>query len=132
MPVRVGFDLVDVDSVLESIEAFGDRYLQRVYSRRELADCFRNGTVDPARLAARLAAKEATFKALQVGEEAVSWAEVEVRLDRAGSVELCLSGRAATLARAAGVSGWSVSLTHECGCAAAVVVAEISAAADER
>jgi holo-[acyl-carrier protein] synthase len=130
MPNRVGIDLVDVDSVRESIEAFGESYLRRVYSACELAYCTQRATVDPERLAACFAAKEATFKALRVGDEAVSWREVEVRRDAAGAVELCLTGRVATLARAAGVSGLSASLTNERGCAAAIVVAEISVAAD--
>src|SRR4051812_21778407 len=38
MRVRVGVDVVDAARVTESIETFGDRYLQRVFTAGELAD----------------------------------------------------------------------------------------------
>ncbi len=63
MPLRVGIDTVEVAAVEAAIAAHGDRYLERVYTPREVADC--NG--DAERLAARFAAKEATFKALRAG-----------------------------------------------------------------
>jgi holo-[acyl-carrier protein] synthase len=125
MPVRVGIDLVAADSVRESIDAHGARYLERVYSANELSDCRTGTAVDPERLAARFAAKEATFKVLRVGDEAVSWRDVEVRRDPSGWVELLLSGVAANLATQAGISDLALSLTHDRGFAAAVVVAEI-------
>ena len=81
--------------------------------------------MDPQRLAARFAAKEAAFKVLRVGDEPVAWTDVEVVRDDTGWVGLSLSGRAATLAEAAGISELALSLTHEQGCAAAVVVAEL-------
>jgi holo-[acyl-carrier protein] synthase len=130
--IRVGLDLVSIETVRDSISAHGRRYLERVYTERELADCRAGAEVDPKRLAARFAAKEAVFKVLRVGDHAVSWTDVEVRRDPAGWVGLSLSGRAATLAEAAGISELALSLTHEQGCAAAVVVAEIREGAIRR
>jgi holo-[acyl-carrier protein] synthase len=121
MPFRVGIDLVAADSII----SHGDRYLERIYSAREVSDCRTATALDPERLAARFAAKEATFKVLRVGDEAVAWRDVEVRRDPAGSVELMLSGHAATLAAEAGIGGLALSLSHEQGLAAAVVVAEM-------
>lgn len=126
VPLRVGIDLVSADAVRESISAHGARYLERVYSEREVADCSTAGAVDPERLAARFAAKEATFKVLRVGDAAVPWRDVEVRRDPSGWVEVLLSGQAAALATAAGISDLALSLSHEQGLAAAVVVAEIA------
>ena len=124
MPVRVGIDLVSVASVEEAIEAHADRYLERVYTGRELDDCRIDGTVDPERLAGRFAAKEAAMKTLRPPEdEAVPWSSIEVRRRASGWVELGLSGPAADLAEQAGIADMSVSLTHERGFAAAVVVA---------
>jgi holo-[acyl-carrier protein] synthase len=130
MSIRVGLDLVSVQTVADSLSAHGERYLGRVYSAGELADCRTGDTVDPQRLAARFAAKEAAFKVLRVGDEAVAWTDVEVVRDSAGWVGLSLSGRAATLAEAAGISELAVSLSHEQGCAAAVVIADIHKPAD--
>ena len=130
MSIRVGLDLVSVQTVAESLSAHGDHYLNRVYSAGEVADCRTGDTVDPGRLAARFAAKEAAFKVLRLGDEAVAWTDVEVVRDRSGWVGLSLSGRAATLAEAAGISELALSVSHEQGCAAAVVVAEVNGASD--
>ncbi|MGZ4169352.1 MAG: 4'-phosphopantetheinyl transferase superfamily protein [Solirubrobacteraceae bacterium] len=130
MSIRVGLDLVSVQTVTESLSAHGDHYLNRVYSAGEVADCRTGDTVDPGRLAARFAAKEAAFKVLRLGDEAVAWTDVEVMRDRTGWVGLSLSGRAATLAEAAGISELALSVSHEQGCAAAVVVAEVNGAPD--
>jgi len=132
MSIRVGLDLVSVQTVADSLSAHGERYLARVYSPGEVADCrtLTGDAVDPQRLAARFAAKEAAFKVLRVGDEAVAWTDVEVVRDGSGSPSLSLSGRAATLAEAAGISELAVSLSHEQGCAAAVVVADTHKPAD--
>ena len=125
MAVRVGIDLVAVAAVRESIDVHADRYLNRIYTDRELGDCRTPEGVDPERLAARFAAKEATLKVLRPDEEAIPWRSIEVRRQPAGWVELELSGRAAALAEQAGVSDLALSLTHEDGFASAVVVAEL-------
>jgi holo-[acyl-carrier protein] synthase len=128
--IRVGLDLVSVQTVADSLNAHGERYLARVYSAGEIADCRTGDSVDPERLAARFAAKEATFKVLRVGDEAVAWTDVEVVRHPSGWVGLSLSGHAATLAEAAGISELALSLSHEHGCAAAIVLADIHTPAD--
>jgi holo-[acyl-carrier protein] synthase len=126
MPLRVGIDLVDTGAVRDSISTHGSRYLERVYSAAEVSDCTTAAAVDPERLAARFAAKEAAFKVLRAGDEAVSWRDVEVRRDPSGFVELLLTGRAARLAARAGIGEMALSLSHEQAFAAAVVVAQTS------
>ena len=130
MALRVGIDLVSVQSVRDSLSAHGARYLERIYSEREVADCRDGETVDPERLAARFAAKEAAIKVLRPGDQAVPWQEIEVRRETSGWVHLALTGRAATLADEAHINDLALSLTHEQGFASAVVIAEIRAAAD--
>jgi holo-[acyl-carrier protein] synthase len=127
MVTQVGIDLVAVDSVAEALRSpHGDRYLARIYTDAEIADCRIATGVDPERLAARFAAKEAAIKVLQIGDDAVSMRDIEVRRDASGRVSLMLHGRAAELAARAGLVDFSVSLTHEGGFAAAVVVADRS------
>jgi holo-[acyl-carrier protein] synthase len=126
MAVRVGIDLVSVDSVEDAISEHADRYLTRIYTDRELDDCRTGDGVDAERLAARFAAKEATLKALRAGEGGIPWKSIGVRREPGGAVELELTGPAATLAANAGVADMSVSLTHEAGYAAAVVVADVT------
>jgi holo-[acyl-carrier protein] synthase len=127
MPIRVGIDLVSVDCVEESIRAHAERYLERVYTERELEDCRTATGVDPERLAARFAAKEATMKVLRPDDEGIPWRAIAVQRDPSGSVDLELSGRAAALAADAGVAELAVSLTHEGAFAAAIVVAQLAA-----
>jgi holo-[acyl-carrier protein] synthase len=123
MHLSVGIDLVSVESVEASIRTHASRYLQRVYTEREVADCGGELAVDPERLAARFAAKEATLKVLRPVDGGVPWRSIEVRRDPAGWVELELSGAAAELAAEHGLDRFVVSLSHEGGLASAVVVA---------
>jgi holo-[acyl-carrier protein] synthase len=126
MPVRVGVDLVSVDSVREAIETHAERYLERIYTERELQDCRTPAGVDPERLAARFAAKEATLKALRPDEVGIPWHTIEVRRHAAGWVDLELSGQAAALAAQIGVTELALSIAHEGGFATAVVIASCS------
>lgn len=126
MSLRVGADLVLVETISNSMSTHGARYLERVYTERELEDCATSDGVDPERLAARFAAKEAAMKVLRPGDRAIPWNSIEVRRDPGGWVELELAGAAAELAAETGVTELSVSLTHEGGFAAAVVVARCS------
>lgn len=125
MGLRTGIDLVSVAAVDESLHRHAERYLRRVYTAREIGDCTAADGVRSDRLAGRFAAKEAAMKVLRVAAgEAVPWTEIEVVRQPGGWVELELHGRAAELAAAAGLGEFAVSLTHENGHAAAVVVAE--------
>jgi holo-[acyl-carrier protein] synthase len=126
MSIRVGIDLVSVDSVRDSLNTHAEHYLRRVYTEREVEDCSTSAGVDPERLAARFAAKEATLKALRPDEEGIPWNTIEVQRHPAGWVELQLSGPAAALAAGAGVTELALSIAHEKGFATAVVIASCS------
>jgi holo-[acyl-carrier protein] synthase len=116
---------VSVDTVAQSIHEGGRRYLERLFTERELADCDDGrGGYDAARLAGRFAAKEAALKALR-SEGGVSWLSIEVIRDPAGWVDLALTGPAADRASETGVVGVALSLSHEDAFAVAVVVAEL-------
>ena len=123
MAVRVGIDLTSVSQVAEAIEEHGDHYLARVYTAAEVADCRGASGIDVARLAARFAVKEAARKVLGIGDGGVGWTEMEL-VRHPASLDLRLTGRAAELAAEAGLRSFAVSVTHEQGMAAAVVVAE--------
>jgi holo-[acyl-carrier protein] synthase len=123
MALRVGTDLVLVDTVRESLDRHAEHYLERVYTRREVEDCRSARGLDAERLAARFAAKEATLKVLRPREEGIPWSAIEVRRDPSGWVALELSGPAAALADREGVTELSLSIAHEGDFATAVVVA---------
>jgi holo-[acyl-carrier protein] synthase len=126
MGVRVGIDLVSIDAIEESIRVHSGRYLARVYTTTELADCcLPDGSYDARRLAARIAAKEAVLKVLRVEDEGVPWRAIGVCSDSSGRPSIELTGAAKALARERGVERLDVSLTHSGPFAAAVVVAEV-------
>jgi holo-[acyl-carrier protein] synthase len=123
VPLRVGIDLVKASTVAEALAEHGERYLRRVYTDAEVAQCGGpGGSPDPLRLAARFAAKEAAMKVLRPGDAAVPWPAIEVVRDPAGVPQLTLHGPAAELADDAGLTDFALSLTHEDAYAAAVVV----------
>ena len=121
--VRVGTDLVPVGEVARSVARFGDRYVGRVYTRHEIACCQGPPSVVAAGLAARFAAKEAAIKVLRPADHQPDWRSIEVRRAEGGWCDLRLTDEAARLARAQGIRNWALSMTHEAGMAAAVVVA---------
>jgi holo-[acyl-carrier protein] synthase len=122
----VGIDLVDIDEVQQSIETMGDAYLGRLFTEHERASCTGSARTRAASLAARFAAKEAALKVLAPSGPRPEWRSIEVVRLPHGACRLHLHASAAALADAAGLSGFSVSLTHEAGYAAAVVVATLA------
>ncbi|MGC8873924.1 MAG: holo-ACP synthase [Chloroflexia bacterium] len=118
MELQVGVDLVEIARVEEALRRFGRRFLERIYTPAEQAFC--RGRVPE--LAARFAVKEAAMKALGTGLRGVGWREVEVLPDARGRPLLYLHGRAQARAAELGLTGFSVSLSHERGHAIALVV----------
>jgi len=125
MAIRVGVDLAAIATVAETLEGPNrDRYLARIFTEGEVADCTVSGRVSAERLAARFAAKEATIKLLAT-DEGLSWREIEVCSEASGSVRVVLHGRVSALAADSGIVELALSLSHEDGMAVAVAVAEI-------
>jgi holo-[acyl-carrier protein] synthase len=117
--IACGVDFILVVRIQETVERFGARFLDRVYTPAEQRYCAGR----PPQLAARWAAKEAVAKALGVGIGDVMWREIEVVNDARGAPTVLLHGAAGALARSRGLREWAVSLTHDDGRAVAMVVA---------
>ncbi len=124
MVIGMGTDLIETKRVQESMDRFGERFLQRIFTAGEIAYCQRKKNAAES-FAARFAAKEAGAKALGTGiSRGVSWKEFEVKREPSGKPTLSLSGRAAELAGAMGIRRVEVSLTHSRELAMAVVLVE--------
>lgn len=121
--ISLGLDLVEVSRVRGLLEKGGERFKARVFTEEESAYC--DSCASPAiHYAARFAAKEAVAKALGTGlAEGVVWREIEVRRDESGVPSVALHGAAAGKARALGIRGWRISLTHTAELAGASVAA---------
>jgi holo-[acyl-carrier protein] synthase len=122
--VGIGIDLVDITRVDKLIDAKGERALRRLFTAEEVAYALAR-PLPGQHLAARLAAKEAAFKALAGNSLArgIGWREIEV-VRRDERPTLSFHGRAADRATELGVTTVWVSLTHSATTAGAVVVLE--------
>jgi holo-[acyl-carrier protein] synthase len=125
MIVAIGMDLVEIARIERLLAAKGERALRRLFTDSERA--YALGRPRPVvHLAARVAAKEAAYKALRgtPAARAIGWRELEVMLADDGSPSLLLHGGAARRAAELAVLGVHLSLTHTRASAAAVVVLE--------
>src|SRR5271165_6946306 len=122
MLVGTGIDLTEIPRIRKSIERFGNRFLDRIYTPGEQEYCLRKRNVAES-FAARFAAKEAAAKALGTGISfGVNWLEIEVVREPSGRPSLRFHGRAAEIARRQGVARSNLSLTHTADLAVASVV----------
>lgn len=122
--VRTGCDLQRIEDVEDAIRTFGERYLDRVYTRVEQHAGRVGGA---ASLAARFAAKEAVLKLIGTAD-GVDLRSVEIAQD-AGRPVVRLTDRAAALAERAGLGPVDVSLSHSGDHAMAVAVAMVTTTA---
>lgn len=125
MIVGIGTDLIEIERIAQSVERFGEAFLQRVFTPGEIAYCRGKRKTSAESFAARFAAKEAGAKALGTGiSRGVGWKELEVRRLPGQRPELHLSGRAAEVASRLGIRRIALSLSHSRGFSIAMVVAE--------
>ena len=125
MIVGLGVDIVDIARVERMLAVHRERALQRLFTPNEERYC--NAKRRPAQhFAARLAAKEAAFKALSGSEEAraIVWREIEIAIESDGRPTLSLHGRAAARAAELGAVRFWVSMAHDSGSAHATVLLE--------
>ena len=125
---RLGYDLVQISRIEESINHFGDSFKQRFFTTGELNYAHLGEGLCAQRLAARFAAKEAVIKALKLSEAGVGWREIEVCKLHDGDCEIALHGRVAQLARAMGVAHVQVSMSHDGDYAGAMVSVQFAPA----
>jgi len=121
--IGVGVDLVDLDRITRLLRDKGEHALRRFFTDDERA--YLATRPDPTgHAAARIAAKEAVYKALQSlpGARAVGWREIEVTRDSDGRPAIRLHGLALQLAGQHGGLVVQVSLTHSATAAGAVAI----------
>ena len=123
MILGVGVDLVEVGRLRAAVTRWGPRFLNRVFTERELSDARRGGDF-AASLAARFAAKEAAYKAIRARlGRALPLRAIVVSAERGAAPGIELE---APVPDALEGLAWWCSLTHTDGLACAVVVAERS------
>jgi len=134
MIIGIGSDLVAIHRIAESLEKFGDKFLQRCFTAGEQAFAKQRESAGSQMVAAtyakRFAAKEAFAKALGtgIGPSGVNFQDIEILRHGNKSPSLEISGAAALLLEERLPKGTfanlHVSLTDEGDYAQAFVVIE--------
>jgi holo-[acyl-carrier protein] synthase len=87
MKIASGTDIIEIARIKQSIEEMGEKFLQRVFTEKEIAYCESKKAQKYQHYTARFAAKEAGFKAISClldDKYSVSWLDIEVENDSQG------------------------------------------------
>ena len=109
--IGLGIDLTDIPRIASTMDRYGTRFMQRIFTEGEIAYCMRRRR--PAvQFAGRFASKEAAMKALGTGHtQGVLWRDVEV-VRRGRPPQLKLHGGAARRFDAMGGRSSLLTITH--------------------
>ncbi|WP_337995592.1 holo-ACP synthase [Oleispirillum naphthae] len=132
MILGIGNDLIDIRRIEATLERFGERFVQRIFTPAEQAKATRRKGVPriyASTLAKRFAAKEACAKALGTGlRRGVFWRDMGVVNAPSGQPTLLLTGGAAARAAALVPPGHAarlhLTMTDDYPWAEAVVILE--------
>ena len=128
MIIGIGTDLVSIDRISRTIDRFGDRFLDRVFTAGEQEQAATRE--QKARFyAMRFAAKEAGWKALSPGRQhGIGWHDFEIFSSDQGQPQLTFQASAAKLLHEKGGERVkiSLSLSDDSGFALAFVVLSAS------
>jgi holo-[acyl-carrier protein] synthase len=128
MILGIGTDLCNIDRIAKTLDRYGDRFRNRVFTEREIARAERRKDV-AGTYAKRWAAKEACSKALGTGlRMGISWKDMAVSNLRTGQPQMHVTGwaaeRLAAMTPPGHVAVIHVTLTDDHPWASAFVVIE--------
>jgi holo-[acyl-carrier protein] synthase len=104
----IGTDIIEIERISQAIERWGERFINRVYTKAELKIYGHRAHS----LAASFASKEAVMKMLGTGARGVAWREIETLYHPSGKPLIKLNGRAKKEAERLGIKEIDVSLAH--------------------
>ncbi len=87
MKITCGTDIIEISRIKESIENLGNKFLERVYTKKEIRYCESKKSQKYQHYAARFAAKEAVFKAVSTkldNKYDIVWKNIEIVNDETG------------------------------------------------
>lgn len=96
----IGIDIIEIERVKDSVEKYGDSFLKRVFTPKEIQYCRSKKAIKFPELAVRFAAKEAYSKAIGTGikhfgkkNDGLAWLEIEVANEPSGKPFLLIKGK---------------------------------------
>ena len=124
MNVKTGIDIIEVERIKENIEKHGDRFLNRVFTQKEIEYCESKNTQKYQSYSGRFAAKEAVFKALSYkldNKYEIEWKDIEIVNDENGRPVVNVYGKPKEIIKNS--DNIDISITHVKEMALASVVA---------
>ena len=93
MVLGLGIDIIEIPRIKRSIDNFGDKFLNKVFTEGEIMYCEKKFNKNQ-HYAARFAAKEAVYKAISSGwKEGLRWKDIEIQNDATGMPSINPSGK---------------------------------------
>jgi holo-[acyl-carrier protein] synthase len=118
MQHHIGTDIIEIERIRRTIDRWGERFLNRVYTKDELTLYGHRAHT----LAASFASKEAVMKVLGTGNRGVAWREIETLYHPSGKPLIKLNGRARKQAEKLGIKEIDVSMSHSRNYATATAI----------
>jgi holo-[acyl-carrier protein] synthase len=117
----LGVDVVEIDRVKSVVDRWGDHFLRKIFTDKEIAySLSKRNSVQ--HLAARFAVKEAVAKALATGwQGGFRWKDIEVGNDASGKPTVALGGELGTRLAGANIH---VSISHSDSVVVGVAIVE--------
>jgi holo-[acyl-carrier protein] synthase len=115
---RIGVDIIEIARIRQALSRWGERFLRRIYTESEIS--LYHDKLES--LAVRFAGKEAAIKALNPPKGVIIWRDIEILSQPDGKPVVHLHGKALEIARASGISGLEISLSHSRENAVALVI----------
>ena len=120
----IGSDLVDIKRFERVIDTWGRRFLDKIFTFKEIDFCFARSR-STAHFAMRFAAKEAFSKAIGLGmRKGIRWRDIEITQNPNGKPGLTITGKSLEYCNTWGIGGRHLTLSDETDYCIAVVVLE--------
>lgn len=87
MNIKCGTDIIEIKRIKEDIEKLGEKFLNRIYTKKEIEYCESKKSQKYQSYAVRFAAKEAIYKAISSqleSKHSIEWKKLEILNDENG------------------------------------------------
>ena len=87
MNIRIGTDIIEISRIKKSIEDTDNKFIERVYTNKEIEYCESKKSQKYQHYAVRFAGKEAVFKAISSmlkNKFEIDWKDIEILNDSSG------------------------------------------------
>lgn len=84
MKISIGTDIIEISRVKDAIENIGNKFIEEIYTKKEIEYCEGKKNAKYQHYAARFAGKEAIYKAISnilENKFSISWKDVQILND---------------------------------------------------